>query len=75
MDKVPVNDAAIYALARLVDDAQTDRRDPSHSDIEFQINKAGLTSADPNKEGPPIGKAKGSINSAFRGQDRETSSP
>lgn len=58
MDKVPVNDAVIYALARLVDDAQKDRRDPSHSDIEFQINKAGLSCADPNKEGPPVGKTK-----------------
>ena len=42
----------------LVDDAQTERRDPSHSDIEFQIKKAGLERADPNKEGPPVGKAK-----------------
>jgi hypothetical protein len=58
MDKIPVNDTVIYALARLIDDAQTERRDPSHSDIEFQINKAGLSSADPNKEGPPVGKAK-----------------
>ena len=58
MDKVPINDAVIYALARLVDDAQKERRDPSHSDIEFQINKAGLSCADPNKEGPPVGKAK-----------------
>lgn len=58
MDKLPVNDTVIYALARLVDDAQKERRDPSHSDIEFQINKAGLTCADPNKEGPPVGKAK-----------------
>jgi len=58
MDKAPINDTVIYALARLVDDAQKDRRDPSHSDIEFQINKAGLSCADPNKEGPPVGKAK-----------------
>ncbi len=58
MDKVPINDAVIYALARLIDDAQKERRDPSHSDIEFQINKAGLSCADPNKEGPPVGKAK-----------------
>lgn len=58
MDRVPVNDTVIYAIARLVDDAQKDRRDPSHSDIEFQINKAGLSSADPNKDGPPVGKAK-----------------
>lgn len=58
MDRVPVNDTVIYAIARLVDDAQKERRDPSHSDIEFQINKAGLSSADPNKDGPPVGKAK-----------------
>jgi hypothetical protein len=58
MDKVPLNDTVIYALARLVDDAQKERRDPSHSEIEFQINKAGLSRADPNKEGTPLGKAK-----------------
>ena len=58
MDKIPVNDTIIYSLARLVDDAQRDRRDPSHSDIEFQINRVGLDEADPNKEGPPVGKEK-----------------
>jgi hypothetical protein len=58
MDNVPVNDTVVYALARLIDDAQTERRDPSHSDIEFQIKKVGLYSADPNKEGSPVGKAK-----------------
>lgn len=58
MDRVPVNDTIIYSLARLVDDAQKDRRDPSHSDIEFQLNRAGLISADPNRDGSPVGKAK-----------------
>ncbi len=59
MDKIPVDDTIMYALARLVDDAQKDRRDPSHSDIEFQIQHAGLQSADPNKSpGSPVGKAK-----------------
>ncbi len=58
MDKVPVNDTVVYSLARLVDDAQTTRRDPSHSDIEFQIKKAGLEGSDPNREGPPVGKEK-----------------
>ncbi|MBU1157702.1 MAG: abortive infection family protein [Proteobacteria bacterium] len=59
MSKVPINDTVIYALARLVDDAQSERRDPSHSDIEFQISRAQLDSADPNKQGgPPVGKAK-----------------
>ena len=59
MNRLPINDAVIYALARLVDDAQKDRRDPSHSDIEFQITKAGLSGSDPNQQdGPPVGKAK-----------------
>jgi hypothetical protein len=58
MNKVPVDDTVIYALSRLVDDAQSERRDPSHSDIEFQIKKVGLDSSDPNKNGPPVGKAK-----------------
>jgi len=58
MDRVPVNDTIIYSLARLVDDAQKDRRDPSHSDIEFQLIRAGLGHVDPNKDGSPVGKAK-----------------
>jgi len=58
MEKIPVDDTIIYALARLVDDSQSERRDPSHSDIEFQITKYSLQSADPNKGGPPVGKAK-----------------
>tara|TARA_R110001583_G_scaffold103710_1_gene251006 strand:- start:98 stop:928 length:831 start_codon:yes stop_codon:yes gene_type:complete len=58
MDRVPVNDTIIYSLARLVDDAQKDRRDPSHSDIEFQLNRAALIHVDPNKDGSPVGKAK-----------------
>jgi len=58
MNKVPVDDTVVYALARLVDDAQSERRDPSHSDIQFQIKKACLESSDPNKNGPPVGKAK-----------------
>ncbi len=58
MDSVPVNDTIVYALARLVDDAQKERRDPSHSDIEFQIDIVDLGQIDPNRAGPPVGKAK-----------------
>lgn len=58
MDKIPLNDSVAYAIARLVDDAQKDRRDPSHSEIEFQVRKFGLTEGDPNKDGQPVGKAK-----------------
>lgn len=56
--KAPVNDAIMVAVARLVDDAQSSTREPSHSDIEFQINRAGLASGDPKTQGQTVGKAK-----------------
>jgi hypothetical protein len=54
----PLSEAVIIALGKLVDDSQTDRRDPSHSDLEFQIARAGLAGVDPNKLGQTVGKAK-----------------
>lgn len=56
----PLTDAVIAALARLVDDSQspTGSRQPSHSEIEAQFQRAGLTHCDPNRAGMPIGKAK-----------------
>jgi hypothetical protein len=57
--KVPVDDDIINAISSLVDDAQSERRDPSHSDIEFEIKRAGLSEFDPKKTGsPPLGKTK-----------------
>src|SRR2546426_6664710 len=55
---VPLNDAIIVAVAQLVDDAQTERRDPSHSDLEFHIKRDGLAKGDPSTEGLTVGKAK-----------------
>lgn len=57
-NKAPVNDAIMVAVARLVDDAQSGTREPSHSDIEFQINRAGLSAGDPKSQGQTVGKAK-----------------
>ncbi len=54
----PLNDAIAFALALMVDDAQKDRRDPSHSDIEFCITKWKLTQGDPKTQGQTVGKAK-----------------
>lgn len=55
----PLTDAIAVAVARLVDDSQTERREPSHSDIEFQIDKAGLAPGDPGRtNSKPIGKSK-----------------
>ena len=54
----PINDAILVALAQLVDDAQTGRRDPSHEQIGFCIEKAGLKHADPLSQGQTVGKTK-----------------
>ena len=54
----PLNDAVAFALARIVDDAQTDRRDPSHSDLQFCVVRWTLTPGDPNSQGQTVGKAK-----------------
>jgi hypothetical protein len=54
----PLSDTIITAVARLVDDAQAGTREPSHSDIEFCINRAHLQECDPKVQGQPVGKAK-----------------
>jgi hypothetical protein len=54
----PLTDSIAFALGRMVDDAQVERRDPSHSDIEFCITKCNLTNGDPNSQGQTVGKAK-----------------
>ena len=55
---VPLSDRVIISVARLVDDAQTETRAPSHSDLEYQINRAGLRGGDPNQNGQVVGKSK-----------------
>jgi len=58
MNRVPLSDNVVLAIAHLVDGVQGERRDPSHSEIEFEINKVGLSAADPKAGGSPIGKTK-----------------
>ncbi|MBL1215621.1 MAG: abortive infection family protein [Ignavibacteriae bacterium] len=58
MDKIPINDPIIVSLSRLVDDAQKERRDPSHSDIQNVIQSCQLSGGDPHNSGPPVGKLK-----------------
>ena len=54
-----LTDAVIVAVARLVDDSQSEKREPTHSDIEFQIDSVKLTSADPGRSSSkPVGKSK-----------------
>jgi len=55
----PLTDAIIVAVSKLVDDAQAEQhREPSHSEIQAQIDRAGLSSYDPNQRGQTVGKAK-----------------
>lgn len=58
--RFPLTDASIVALAHLVDDSQSATREPSHSAIEAQIDRAALTEADPNRTPghKPLGKEK-----------------
>jgi hypothetical protein len=55
--RAPLSDAIVMAVSRLVDDAGA-TREPSHYNIDTQIQRAGLTNADPHKQGSQVGKAK-----------------
>jgi hypothetical protein len=55
---LPISDSIIVAISKLVDDSQVESREPTHSEIEFQVNKAGLKTADPKSQGQNVGKAK-----------------
>jgi hypothetical protein len=54
----PLTDTVLIAVSRLVDDAQTTTREPSHSDLDFLMNRAGLSAGDPKNHGQLVGKAK-----------------
>lgn len=55
----PLSDTIIHAVARLVDDAQLEeKRQPTHSSIEFEIKRCALQQGDPNAHGQVVGKAK-----------------
>lgn len=56
--ELPISDLIIVAISKLIDDAQVESREPTHYDLEVQIGKAGLTSADPKHQGQTVGKAK-----------------
>ena len=60
MTDLPITDTVVHAFAQLVDDSGNNGsyREPSHSDIEFQVKAAGLTAYDPKLQGQVIGKAK-----------------
>lgn len=53
-----LTDTIIVAVSRLVDDAQVETREPSHSDIEYEIKRTNLLRGDPKAQGQLVGKAK-----------------
>lgn len=56
----PISDTVVAAVAKLVDDARSDTREPSHWDIEQRIVSAGLRHTDPHLDstGTKVGKRK-----------------
>lgn len=60
---LPLNDAIVAVVCQLIDDSTAKRaggdfREPTHSDIEFLVNKFGLAALDPKQQGQQVGKAK-----------------
>jgi hypothetical protein len=60
MAAIPLSETVIHAVAQLVDDSNNNGRyrEPTHSDIEFQVRTAGLATHDPKHQGQNVGKAK-----------------
>jgi hypothetical protein len=54
----PLTDSILVAVAQLVDDAQTERRDPSHYDVRCAFERHGLLQGDPATQGQSVGKTK-----------------
>jgi hypothetical protein len=54
----PICDSTVVAISQFIDDAQGNRRDPSHSDLELEIRQAGLVDGDPRSQGLTVAKAK-----------------
>jgi hypothetical protein len=55
----PLSESIVIAVARLVDDSMVEpKREPTHSDLDFQFGRAGLSVADPKAQGQTVGKAK-----------------
>jgi hypothetical protein len=54
----PLTDPILIAVSQLVDDSQSERRDPSHSDLKFAFERHGLLRGDPASQGQSVGKAK-----------------
>ena len=58
-NRLPITDTIVAAVSQLVDDSKAgEHREPTHSEIEFYVGKAGLSAHDPKSQGQTVGKAK-----------------
>ena len=56
---VPLSESILIAVARLLDDSMVEpKREPTYSDLDFQMARACLNAADPKAQGQTVGKAK-----------------
>ncbi|MDX6443782.1 MAG: hypothetical protein QOH71_856 [Blastocatellia bacterium] len=56
---VPLSESILIAVVRLIDDSMVEpKRQPTHYDLEFLVERNGLKDADPKAQGQPVGKAK-----------------
>lgn len=56
---MPITDFIVAIVSKMVDDSQSGTyREPSHSDLDFYIGRAGLSNVDPKVQGQTFGKAK-----------------
>lgn len=56
---LPITDLIVATVSKMVDDSQSGAyREPSHSDLDFYIGRAGLSNIDPKVQGQTVGKAK-----------------
>jgi hypothetical protein len=56
---IPLSESILIAVARFIDDSMLEpKREPTHSDLDFQMSRAGLNAADPKAQGQTVGKAK-----------------
>jgi len=57
--ELPITDLIVAAVSKMVDDSQASTyREPSHSELDFCIGRAGLLDADPKAQGQTVGKFK-----------------
>jgi hypothetical protein len=56
---VPLSESILIAVVRLIDDSMVEpKRQPTHYDLDFLVERNGLKDADPKAHGLPVGKAK-----------------